>query len=48
MKDMRNAHKILLGKAEVKRPFKRPRHRPIWEDDIKMDLKEIECEVQMA
>jgi hypothetical protein len=37
---MRNAHKILVGKPEVKkRPLGRPRHR--WEDDIRMDLREV-------
>ena len=35
----RNALKILTGKHTGKRPFKRPRH--IWENNIKMDLKEI-------
>ena len=29
------------GKPEGKRPLVRPRHR--WEDNIKMDLKEIGC-----
>lgn len=37
--DMRNAHKILVGKAEVKRPFRRPRCR--WEN--KTGIKEIRC-----
>jgi hypothetical protein len=36
---MRNAHKILVGKPERKRPFGRPRRR--WEDNIRMDLREI-------
>jgi hypothetical protein len=30
----------LVGKPERKRPLGRPRHR--WEDNIKMDLREIE------
>jgi hypothetical protein len=34
-----NAHRILEGKPEGKRPLGRPRHR--WEDNIKMDLREI-------
>jgi hypothetical protein len=34
--------KILVGKPEGKRPLGRPRHR--WEDNIKMDLREIEWE----
>jgi hypothetical protein len=36
---MRNAYKILVGKPEGKSPLGRPRHR--WEDNIKMDLREI-------
>jgi len=43
MGDMRNAYKILVGKPEGKRPFRRSRHR--WEDNIRMDLKEIGWEV---
>jgi K+-sensing histidine kinase KdpD len=37
--NMRNAHKILLGKSEKKRSLERFRHR--WEDNIIMDLKDI-------
>jgi hypothetical protein len=36
---MRNTHKILVGKPEGKRPFGRYRHR--WEDNIRIDLREI-------
>jgi hypothetical protein len=36
---MRNAHKILVGKPERKRPLERLRHR--LEDNIKTDLKEM-------
>jgi hypothetical protein len=36
---MRNAYKILVGKPTGKRPLGRHRHR--WEDNIKMDLREI-------
>jgi hypothetical protein len=32
-------YKILVGKAEGRRPLGRPRHR--WEDNIKMDLRDI-------
>jgi len=32
-------HRILVGKPERKRPLGRPRHR--WEDNIKMDLREV-------
>jgi len=34
-----NAHKILIQKPEGKRPLGRHRYR--WEDNIKLDLKEI-------
>jgi hypothetical protein len=39
MRDQRNEHRLLVGKPKGKRPLGRPRH--IWEDHIKMDLKEI-------
>jgi hypothetical protein len=35
----RNAYMILVGKSEGKRPLRKPRHR--WEDNIKLDLREI-------
>jgi hypothetical protein len=34
-----NAYRILMGKPEEKSTLRRPRHR--WEDNIKMDLREI-------
>jgi hypothetical protein len=34
-----NAYRILLGKPEGKRPL--GRHRCMWEDNIKIDLREI-------
>jgi hypothetical protein len=37
--EKRNACRILMGKPEGKRPLGRPRYR--WEDNIRMDLKEI-------
>jgi hypothetical protein len=40
---MKNAHKILFGKTEGKRPLGRPRRR--WEDNIRMDLGEIWQEI---
>jgi hypothetical protein len=40
--EMRNINKILVGKPEGKRPLGRPRHR--WEYNIRMDLRETECE----
>jgi hypothetical protein len=36
---MRNAFRILVGIPEGKRPLGRP--RCIWEDNIRMDLREI-------
>jgi len=35
----RNVHKIVVGKAEGKRPIGRRRHK--WEDNIRIDLREI-------
>jgi hypothetical protein len=40
--EMRNACKILVEKPEGKRPLGRPRRR--WEDNIRMDLREMWCE----
>jgi hypothetical protein len=37
--ETRNAYRILVGKPEGKRPLERPRRR--WEDNIKLDLREI-------
>jgi hypothetical protein len=37
----RGVLKVLVGKPEGKGPVGRPRRR--WEDNIKMDLREIEC-----
>ena len=39
MGEGRSAFKILTGKPTGKRPLWRPWHR--WEDNIRMDLKEI-------
>jgi hypothetical protein len=39
MGEGRGVHRVLVGKSEGKRPLRRPRRR--WEDDIKMDLREI-------
>jgi hypothetical protein len=33
------AYKVLVGKPEGRRPLERPRHR--WEDNIKMDVREV-------
>jgi len=40
MGEGRGMHKVLVGKAEGKRPLGRPKRR--WEDNIKMDLQEVE------
>ena len=40
MWERRGVYRVLVGKAEGKRPFGRPRRR--WEDNIKMDLQEVE------
>jgi hypothetical protein len=39
MGEERNVYRVLMGKAEGKRPLGRPRHR--WENGIGMDLGEI-------
>jgi hypothetical protein len=39
IEDMRNAYKIFVGKPEGKRPLGRPRLS--WEDNIRMDLREM-------
>ena len=35
-------YRVVVGKAEGKRPLGRPRRR--WEDYIKMDLQEMGCD----
>ena len=42
MEQSRNAYRVLVGKPERKRPLGRPRHR--WEDNIRMDLREVGCD----
>ncbi|KAJ4439149.1 hypothetical protein ANN_15106 [Periplaneta americana] len=39
MGESRNAYKVLVGRPEGKRPLGRPRRG--WEDNIKMDLREV-------
>ena len=39
MEEVRSAFKMLTGTPSGKRPLGRPRRR--WEDNIRMDLKEI-------
>jgi hypothetical protein len=40
MEANRNAYRILMGKAEKKRPLGRPKWR--WVDNIKMDIRVIQ------
>jgi hypothetical protein len=39
MEKRRGVYRVLVGKPEGRRPFGRPRRR--WEDNNKMDLKEV-------
>jgi hypothetical protein len=39
MGEVRGAYRILVGRLERRRPLGRPRRR--WEDNIKMDLRDI-------
>ena len=39
MGEWRGVHRVLVGKPEGKGPLGRPRRR--WEDNIKMDLREV-------
>jgi len=39
MGEGRGVHRVLVEKPEGKRPLGRPRRR--WEDNIKMDLREV-------
>jgi hypothetical protein len=41
-RDLRDAHNILVGKHEGKRPLGRTRLR--WEDNIRKDLREVRWE----
>jgi len=43
MGERRDVYRVLVGKHEGKRPLGRPRRR--WEDNIKIDLQEVGCEV---
>ena len=42
MEQSLNAYRVLVGQPESKRPLGRMRHR--WEDNIKMDLREMGCD----
>jgi hypothetical protein len=39
MGQKRGAYRVLVGKPEERRPLGTPRRR--WEDNIKMDLREV-------
>jgi len=39
--EWRGMYRVLVGKPEGKRPLGSPRRR--WEDNIKMDFKEVGC-----
>jgi hypothetical protein len=39
MGEERKLYKVLVGEPKGKRPLGRPRH--MWEDEIRMDLREI-------
>ena len=43
MEKSRYAYRVLVGKPEGKRPLGRPRRR--WEDNTKMDLSEVGCDL---
>jgi hypothetical protein len=39
MGEGRGVYRVLVGRPEVRRPLGRPRRR--WEDDIKLDIREM-------
>jgi len=41
MGEGRSVYRVLVGKPEERRPLGRPRLR--WEDNIRMDLREVVC-----
>ena len=41
MVEGRGVYRVLVWKPEGRRPLRRPRRR--WEDNIRMDLREVEC-----
>ena len=41
MEDSINLYRVLVDTSEGKRPLGSPRHR--WEDNIKMNMKEVGC-----
>jgi hypothetical protein len=43
MGDRGNAHRVMVGRPEGKRPLGRPTHR--WEESVQMELREVELRV---
>jgi hypothetical protein len=43
MGEIRSSYKILVGKTEGKRPVRR--RRCVWEDNIRMDVREVGLKV---
>jgi hypothetical protein len=41
MGEGRDVYRVLVEKPEERRPMRRPRRR--WEDNIRMDLREVGC-----
>ena len=41
MVEGRGVYRVLVWKPEGRRPLRRPRRR--WEDNIRMDLREVGC-----
>jgi len=41
MGERRGVYRVLVGQPEGRRLLGRPRHR--WEDNIRMDLREVGC-----
>jgi hypothetical protein len=41
MEEGRGVYRVLVGKPEERRPLGRARRR--WEDNIRMDLREVGC-----
>ena len=46
MGESRGGYRVLVGKPEGKRPLGRPGSR--WENNIKMDLQEVGCGIELA
>ena len=44
MEQFRDAYRVLVRKPESKKPLGRPRRR--WKNTIKMDLREVGCDLR--